>query len=80
MKTISISLDDGEAERLQSVANRRETTVESLFIDFVSRLAAREDVGIHGEDAAETLARTFRTLSRPMNGKGYRTRDELYER
>ncbi len=57
-------------------------TVEKLFVDFVSSLAGSDKKDAHEEDdsAVAQLARTFQTMSRPLGGKGYTTRDELYER
>ena len=82
MTTLSITVDDVIADRVHAVARKRHTTVDTLFVTFVSSLTAQ---GAHAErdtndEAASHLASTFQSLSRPLGGKGYITRDELYER
>lgn len=81
-RQLSITLDDVVADRVQTVARTQHTTVEGLFVTFVSSLtdAAENDAHDTHEDAASQLVRTFQTLSRPLGGKGYTTRDELHER
>src|SRR4051812_29889286 len=82
MTTLSFTLDDVAAARVQTAARRRHTTVETLFVKFVGSLTSHdvEDVGDTNDEAAAQLAHTFQALSRPLGGKGYTTRDELYER
>ena len=82
MTTLSISLDDAAANRVQTVARKHHTTVERLFVSFVSSLGGQDANEDHApnDEAAARLARTFQMLSRPLGGKGYVTRDELYER
>lgn len=82
MTTLSITLDDVAADRVQTVARKKHTTVETLFVNFVSSLAGNgAEEGTHASDeAAAQLTRTFQTLSRPLGGKGYVTRDDLHER
>jgi len=82
MTTLSITLDDVVADRVQTAARQQHTTVEGLFVTFVTSLAGGgvNDARDTHDEAALQLARTFQTLSRPLGGKGYTTRDELYER
>ena len=82
MTTLSITLDDAAANRVQTVARKNHTTVERLFVSFVSSLGGQDakEKRVPNDEAAARLGRTFQTLSRPLGGKGYITRDELYER
>ena len=82
MTTLSITLDDAAAKRVQTVARKNRTTVETLFVTFVSSLSGQDanESRDTNDEAATNLARTFQTLSRPLGGKGYLTRDDLYER
>lgn len=82
MTTLSITLDDAAANRVQTVARKHHTTVETLFVSFVSSLGGQDanERRDTNDEAAANLARTFQTLSRPLGGKGYLTRDVLYER
>ncbi len=82
MTTLSITLDDAAANRVQTVARKNHTTVERLFVSFVSTLGGQDanESRDTNDEAAARLVRTFQTLSRPLGGKGYVTRDELYER
>ena len=56
--------------------------MEGLFVTFVTSLtgSGADDARDTHDEAASQLTRTFQTLSRPLGGKGYTTRDELYER
>lgn len=78
MTTISVTVDDQLAERAQQVAADRNTTLDDLVQQYLKQLAsatlAASDV------AADRLLRTFRDLSRPLGGKLYQQRDELYDR
>ncbi|GDY22556.1 hypothetical protein LBMAG56_39030 [Verrucomicrobiota bacterium] len=82
MTTLAITLDDAAATQVQTVARKNHTTVERLFVSFVSSLGGEDanEKRALNDEAAARLARTFQTLSRPLGGKGYVTRDELYER
>lgn len=82
MTTLAITLDDAAATQVQSVARKNHTTVERLFVSFVSSLGGEDanEKRAPNDEAAARLARTFQTLSRPLGGKVYVTRDELYER
>jgi hypothetical protein len=82
MTTLSITLDEVTAARVQTVARRKRTTVETLFASFVSSITNQgsEEAKDSNDEATAQLVHTFQTLSRPLGGKGYVTRDELYER
>ena len=77
METLTITLDDSAADRVRTVARKHSTTVEFLFTSFVASLST-PDTG--DNDAEKVLASTFQNLSRPLGGKCYTNRDELYER
>jgi hypothetical protein len=83
MTTLTLTLDDAAAAKARQVAQRRNSSLEDMLKGFVvslgqddatdSRLAQRES-------AVQRLMGSFRELSRPLGGKGYTSRDELYER
>jgi len=82
MTTLTLNLDDHAARRARQAAQRQQASLEDLVRQFVEKLGhtePREDAD-RREDAARHMEFLFRQLSRPLGGKGYITRDELYER
>ncbi len=82
MTTLTLTLDDHDAQKAQQAARRRQATLEDLVRQFVEKLGRTEsDPKVApGEAAAQHMEALFRQMSRPLGGKGYVTRDELYER
>jgi hypothetical protein len=82
MTTLILMLDDHAARRAHQAAQRRQASLEDLVRQFVEKLGRTEsDAGeAQREAAAKQMEVLFRQLSRPLGGKGYITRDELYER
>ena len=83
MTTLVVTVDDAAASKARQVAQRRQTSLENMLSGFVVSLSKDDsDPEVTGEReaAAENLSGTFQALSRPLGGKGYVTRDELYER
>jgi hypothetical protein len=78
MATLTLQVDLQTVDRARRVAEKRCTTLDSLVEDYLEQLAETEE---HSRaEAAEHLLRTLRELSRPMGGKPWKDRDELYER
>ena len=82
MTTLTLTLDDQAAHKARQAARRRKVTLEDLVRQFVEKLGRSESdpKAAPGEAAAQHMEALFRQLSRPLGGKGYTTRDELYER
>ena len=82
MTTLTLTLDDHDAQKAQQAASRRQATLEDLVRQFVEKLGHSESdtKAAPGEAAAQHMEALFRQMSRPLGGKGYVTRDELYER
>jgi hypothetical protein len=83
MTTLTLTLDDAAALKAQQVAQRRHTSLEDMVRGYVMSLSNEEmedEISSQRESAWRKLAATFRDLSRPLGGKGYSSRDELYER
>ncbi len=82
MTTLTLTLDDHDAHKAHQAARRRQATLEELVRQFVVKLGRSESdpKAPLGEAAAQNMEMLFRQLSRPLGGKGYTTRDELYER
>lgn len=82
MTSLTLTLNDHDARKAQQAARRRQATLEDLVLQFVERLGRSESdpKAAHGEAAAQHMEALFRQMSRPLGGKGYVTRDELYER
>ena len=82
MTTLTLTLDDQAARKARQAARRRQATLEDLVRQFVEKLGRSESDAnaTPGEAAALHMEALFRQLSRPLGGKGYTTRDELYER
>jgi hypothetical protein len=82
MTTITLTLDDTAARQAGQVARRRRVSLEDLLRDCISRLAHEQAVvgSSQREAAVKTLRDSFANYSRPFGGKGYTSRDELYDR
>jgi hypothetical protein len=83
MTTLTLTLDDAAAAKARQAARRRQSSLEDLLQRFVVKLgdeATAEAASGQRESAAQKLIASFRELSRPLGGKGYASRDELYER
>lgn len=78
MTTLNLTVDDQLADRAQRVAADRNTTLDHLVHEFLEQLTVVDQST--RESAADRLAVTIRDLSRPMGGKPYHHRDELYGR
>ena len=78
MTTLTLTLDDEAAAAAQRIAEQTHTTVESLCGEYLKTLAAKTQAD--RDRAADELMETIRRLSRPMGGKGWTNRDELYDR
>jgi antitoxin component of RelBE/YafQ-DinJ toxin-antitoxin module len=78
MTTISVTVDDQLAERAQQAAAERNTTLDDLVQQYLKQLASATQGA--SDVAADRLLQTFRDLSRPLGGKPYQQRDELYDR
>ncbi len=83
MTTLSLTLDDAAAVKARHVARRRQTSLEDMLRGFVASLGeddSDDTASAQRESAAMKLLASFQELSRPLGGKGYTSRDELYER
>jgi hypothetical protein len=78
MTTLMLQLDHQTAHRARRAAETRHTTLESLVVEYVEQLARIDEQA--RSEGTEHLLRTLRELSRPMGGKPWKDRDELYER
>jgi len=78
MTTISVTVDDQLAEQAQQVAADRNTTLDDLVQQYLKQLTSATQAA--SDAAADRLLQTFRDLSRPLGGKPYQQRDELYDR
>ena len=77
MVEMTLQLDEELAERAKRIAARRHTTVDAIVGQCLAQLP---DVGVGRAAATDQLIETLRQLSRPMGGKPWQSRDELYER
>jgi hypothetical protein len=83
MTTLVLTLDDAAAAKARLAAQRRQSSLEDLVQRFVVNLGQEENgdgAAELRESAAQKLIVSFQQLSRPLGGKGYHSRDELYER
>ena len=78
MTTLNLTVDDQIASRAEQVAKERNTTLNQLVGEFLEQLTPTEQA--QRDSSADRLAATFRDLSRPLGGKPYQNRDELYDR
>ena len=77
MVEVTLQLDEELAERAKRIAARRHTTVDAIVGQCLAQLP---DDGVRRAAATNQLIETLRQLSRPMGGKPWKSRDELYER
>ena len=77
MVEVTLQLDEGLAERAKRIAARRHTTVDAIVTQCLAQLP---DDGVGRGTATDQLMEILRQLSRPMGGKPWKGRDELYER
>jgi len=84
MKTLTVTLkDEGAFLRAAQIAKQQNTSVEELISGILVSLtddSAANGVAANRSHALSDLQSSFKTLSRPLGGKGYSSRDELYER
>jgi len=85
MTSLTIQLqDDSLLEKAARVARAQKTSVDAMIGGFLASLTdtsvSEESEQQRRQKLVEELEQTFRDLSRPMGGKGYVNRDELYER
>ena len=85
MTSLTIELqDDSLLEKAARVARAQKTSVDAMIGGFLASLTdtstSEESEVARRRRLVEELEESFRTLSRPMGGKGYVNRDELYER
>ena len=78
METLTLVIETELATRARHVAQQRHTTVDSLVTEFLSGLT--DDETTSHQEAANRLMATIDELSRPMGGKSWSNRDELYDR
>lgn len=77
MTTISVRIDDHLAEQARQIAADRNTTLDELVQKYLKQLTSAAPAS---STSADRLLQTFRDLSRPLGGKPYQQRDELYDR
>jgi hypothetical protein len=78
MTTLSLTVDDQLASRAKQVASVRNTTLDHLVHQYLEQLTSSDQAS--RDSAADRLASTICDLSRPLGGKPYTHRDELYDR
>ncbi len=78
MVPLTLQVEEKLAERAKRVAERQNITVDTMVGQYFAQLP---DDSLEGTTfATEQLIATLRQLSRPMGGKPWKNRDELYER
>jgi predicted transcriptional regulator len=77
MVEVNLRLDEELAERARRIAEQRHTTVDAIVGQCLAQLPGD---GVERAAATDQLIATLRQLSRPMGGKHWKNRDELYER
>jgi len=78
MVALTLQVDEKLAERAIRAAERRNTTVDAMVGQYFAQLPNEDGGGTMA--ATDQLIETLRQLSRPMGGKLWTNRDELYER
>ncbi len=78
MTTLTLSIDEHAANTAQRIARQRQTTVDAIVQELLDQLGREEFDERHR--AVEELERSFHTVSRPLGGKLWKHRDELYDR
>ncbi len=78
MTTLTVQINDRTAQTARQVAKQRQTTVDAIVQELLDRLNYEESAS--RQNAVETLEQSFQQVSRPLGGKQWTQRDELYER
>lgn len=78
MVALTLQVDEKLADRAKRAAERRNITVDAMVGQYFAQLPNEDGGGTTA--ATDQLIETLRQLSRPMGGKPWRSRDELYER
>jgi DNA anti-recombination protein RmuC len=78
MTTLTLSIDEQSARTAQRIAQQRQTTVDAIVQELLDQLG-REDSDVRHR-SVEELERSFHEVSRPLGGKPWKQRDELYDR
>ncbi len=78
MTTLTLSIDEQSARTAQRIAQQRQTTVDAIVQELLDQLG-REDFDVRHR-SVEELEQSFREVSRPLGGKLWKQRDELYDR
>lgn len=83
MTSFTVTLkDENTLKKAAQIAALKNTSVDDLIAGFLVSLSA-EDVEAASSDRSrlvDKLQDSFRSMSRSLGGKGYVSRDELYER
>ncbi|WP_395750406.1 hypothetical protein [Prosthecobacter sp.] len=84
MTTFTVTLKDESALiKAAQIAKLQNTSVDELIGGFLVSLTDEShsnETGVSRSRAVEELRSSFQSMSRPLGGKGYSSRDELYER
>lgn len=83
MTSFTVTLkDESTLKKAAKIAELKNTSVDDLIAGFLVSLSAGDAEGTLGDRSrlVDELQGSFKTLSRPLGGKGYVSRDELYER
>ena len=78
MTTLTLSIDEQTANTAYRIAEQRQTTVDVVVQELLDQLGREECDERH--HAVEELERSFHEVSRPLGGKLWKNRDELYDR
>lgn len=78
MVALSLQVDEKLAERAKRAAERQNITLDAMVEQYFAQLPDEVSGGTIAE--SQQLIETLRRLSRPMGGKPWKNRDELYER
>lgn len=78
MTTLTVQINDRTAQTARQVALQRQTTVDAIVQELLDRLSC--EVSANRQKAVESLEQSFQQVSRPLGGKQWTQRDELYER
>lgn len=78
MTILSLTVDDQLANQAQFDAAECNTPLNHLLLEFLVQLTSADHAA--RDSAADRLKSTIRNLSRPMGGKPYRDRHELFDR
>jgi len=78
MTKLALTIDDSAAEKARLVAARRKITVDCLVQSLIEGLSVEDEED--SRRACEALENSFRLVSKPLGGKPWKDRDELYDR